>query len=199
MGGRRREGKGKEEEKEGRRDILSIYISNVIPFPSFPSRNPLSHPPFLLLLCRCSPTHPLTHPLPLTHSPTPSHSLPGHSPKLGHRAFTGPRASPPTDAWQGCPLLHMQLESWVNPCVLFGGLVPRSSGRSGWLILLFFLWGCKPLQLLQSFLSIGDPVLSPMVGCKHPRLYLSGSGRASRETAIVGSCQHALLGIWNSI
>jgi hypothetical protein len=26
-------------------DILFIYISNVIPFPSFPSTNPLSHPP----------------------------------------------------------------------------------------------------------------------------------------------------------
>jgi hypothetical protein len=26
-------------------DILFIYISSVIPFPGFPSRNPLSHPP----------------------------------------------------------------------------------------------------------------------------------------------------------
>jgi hypothetical protein len=34
---------------------------------------------------------------------------------------------------------------------LAGGLVPGSSRRSGWLILLFFLWGCNPLQLLQSF------------------------------------------------
>jgi hypothetical protein len=32
------------------------------------------------------------------------------------------------------------------------GLVPGSSWGSGWLILLFFLWGCNPLQLLQSFL-----------------------------------------------
>ena len=32
-----------------------------------------------------------------------------------------------------------------------GGLVPGSSGVSGWLILLLFLWGCKQLQLLQSF------------------------------------------------
>jgi hypothetical protein len=30
-------------------------------------------------------------------------------------AFIGPRTSPPTDAWQGHPLLHMQLEL----CVLF--------------------------------------------------------------------------------
>jgi hypothetical protein len=35
-------------------DIFFIYISNVIPFPSFPSENPLYHPPTL-----CSPTHPL--------------------------------------------------------------------------------------------------------------------------------------------
>jgi hypothetical protein len=34
---------------------------------------------------------------------------------------------------------------------LVGGLVPGSwGGVSGWLILLFFLWVCKPLQLLQS-------------------------------------------------
>ena len=33
---------------------------------------------------------------------------------------------------------------------LVNGLVAESSGWSGWL-LLFFLWGCKPLQLLQSF------------------------------------------------
>jgi hypothetical protein len=36
---------------------------------------------------------------------------------------------------------------------LIGGLVPENSGGSGWLILFFFLWDCKPLQLLQSFLS----------------------------------------------
>jgi hypothetical protein len=35
-------------------NIFSIYISNVILFPSFPYKNPLSPPPF-----PCSPTHPL--------------------------------------------------------------------------------------------------------------------------------------------
>jgi hypothetical protein len=34
---------------------------------------------------------------------------------------------------------------------LIGGLVPGSSRVSGWFILLFLLWGCNPLQLLQSF------------------------------------------------
>jgi hypothetical protein len=40
-------------------DIFFIYISNVIPFPGFPFKNPLSlpHSP-------CSPTHPL-----LLHGP----------------------------------------------------------------------------------------------------------------------------------
>jgi hypothetical protein len=33
---------------------------------------------------------------------------------------------------------------------MVGGLVPGSSEESSWLTLLFFLWGCKPLQLLQS-------------------------------------------------
>ena len=35
---------------------------------------------------------------------------------------------------------------------LVGGLVPGSSGGTGWFILLFLLWGCKLLQLLGFFL-----------------------------------------------
>ena len=42
------------------------------------------------------------------------------SPILGHGAFSGPRASPPFDVQQGHPLLHIHLEPWVPPCVLFG-------------------------------------------------------------------------------
>jgi hypothetical protein len=42
-------------------DIFFIYISNIIPFPSFPSENPLSLSPSL-----CSPTHPLLLPGPGT-------------------------------------------------------------------------------------------------------------------------------------
>ena len=60
-------------------DIYIIYISNVIPFPGFPSENPLSHPPALL-----------------TNTPIPT-SWPWYSPTLGHRTFIGPRVSPPTD------------------------------------------------------------------------------------------------------
>ena len=51
------------------------------------------------------------------HLPTPDF-LHWHSPTLGHWAFTGPRAFPHFDDGQGHPLLHMQLELWVPPCVL---------------------------------------------------------------------------------
>jgi hypothetical protein len=74
-------------------DIFFIYSSNVIPFPSFPSENPLSPPPLPLF----------------PNPPTPS-SWPWHSPTLGHRTFTGPRASPPIDDHLGEHLLHKQIE-----------------------------------------------------------------------------------------
>jgi hypothetical protein len=38
-------------------------------------------------------------------------------------------------------------------------------------------------------------VFHPMDDCEHPLLYLPGTGRASQETAISGSCQQALVGI----
>jgi hypothetical protein len=67
------------------------------------------------------------------------------------------------------------------------GLVPGSSEGSGWLILLFFLWGCKPLQLLQSFLSLlhwwphwGHHAQSNAWLWAFTQ-YLSGSGRPLRR------------------
>jgi len=51
---------------------------------------------------------------------------------------------------------------------------------------------------LLSNSSSGDPVLSSTVGCESSPLYLSCFGRASQETAISGSCQHAPLDIPNS-
>jgi hypothetical protein len=65
--------------------------------------------------------NPLSHaPSPLVTNP-PTHAfLSWHSPILGHRAFTGPRASPPIDDQSGLPLLHMWLKPLVLSCVLFG-------------------------------------------------------------------------------
>jgi hypothetical protein len=87
------------------------------PFPvSLPPRNILSHPHSP---CFYEGVPPLTHPL--------LPPLPGIPLHWGiHWAITGPRASPPTDSWQGHPLLHMQLEPcviicwWLNPWEFWG-------------------------------------------------------------------------------
>jgi hypothetical protein len=117
-------------------------------------------------------------------------SPPSDSPTLGHWAFTGPRASPSTDARWGHPLLHMQLEPWIPPCVHNGWwFSPWEVWSSGWLKLLFFLWVANTFNSFNplSNSSIQDPMLSPIVGCKHLSQYMSGSGRASQETAISDS------------
>ena len=54
--------------------------------------------------------YPLLLPLPLLPNPPTPASWPRHSPILGHRTFTEPRASPPIDDQLGHPQLHMQLE-----------------------------------------------------------------------------------------
>jgi hypothetical protein len=87
-------------------DIFLVYISNVIHFPSFPSKYPLPDPP--------TPAS----------QPTHTQSWPWHSPILGHRTFTGRRTSTPIDDWLGHPQLHIQQEPWVPLCVFFGGLDP---------------------------------------------------------------------------
>jgi hypothetical protein len=71
------------------------------PFSYFPSQNPPSHSP--------SPCSLTTH----------SHFLVLALPYTGASSLTGPRASPLIDVPQGHPLIHMQLESWVPPCVFF--------------------------------------------------------------------------------
>ena len=122
-------------------DIFFIYISNVIPFPGFPSENPLSppvssaHQHTLLFLVLGIPFHWGTEP----------------------SQEQGPLLPLVTDKTILC--YKWGLEFHVYSLVV--GLVPGSSGGTGWFILLFLLWGCKPLQLLGTFSSsfIRDPVL----------------------------------------
>ena len=90
---------------------------------------------FLYLHFKCYPISwfplqklPIPSPLSLFTNPPTSASLSWHSPTLGHRTFSGPRVSSPVNARQGHPLLHMHLEPWIPPWVLFGGgLVPGNS------------------------------------------------------------------------
>jgi hypothetical protein len=81
-------------------DIFFIYISNFIPFPGFPSENPI---------------YPISLPL-LTNLLTPA-SLSWHYSILGHPAFSGPRASPPIDDQKGHPLLHMCAAGAMGPSI----------------------------------------------------------------------------------
>jgi hypothetical protein len=74
------------------------------------------------------------HPLPLITNPPIPISWPWHSPILGHRTFTGPRASPPIDDRLGHPLLYMQLEPWVPPCVFFGWWFSARELKGYWLV-----------------------------------------------------------------
>jgi hypothetical protein len=116
-------------------DIFFLYISNVISFPGFPSKNPLSPPssPY-------SPTHPLLLPGPgnyLHWGIEPSQDQGPLLPLMSNKAIF----------YYICSWSHGSLHVYS----LVGDLVRGSSGSTGW-FLLFLLWGCKPLQLLGSFL-----------------------------------------------
>jgi len=83
-------------------------------------------------------------------------------------------------------------------CVLFGWWF------SPWV--LWLAWHYRSYRVANPFSffnpvsnsSIGNPILSSVVSCEDPPVYLSCSAKASQETAILGSCQIALLGIPNS-
>ena len=141
------------------------------------------------------------YPLSLPPPPQPTHSSswPWHIPILGHRTFKGPRASPPIDDRLGNPLLQMQLEPWIPPCVFFDWWFSPRELWCYWLVHIVVpprgLKTPSASWVLSSSSFIGDPVLCPMHGCEHPLLYLSGTSRDSQEAAILGSRQQNLFGI----
>jgi hypothetical protein len=123
--------------------IFFVYVSNATPF----LISTLQKPPSPLPLPASMRVFP--------HLPTHSTFLPSYSPYTGHQAFTRPRASSPIGARQGHPLLHMQLEPWVPPCVLLGWWL------SPWLVDIVFL----PMRLqtpsAPSVLSLTPPLGTP--------------------------------------
>jgi hypothetical protein len=143
------------------------------PLSLFLPQKPHIPSPLPLLLAGCYPIH----------LPTPP-SLPWHSSTLGHRAFIGPRASLPIDAQQGHPLLHMQLEPWVPPCVLFGLLFDPSELREilADIVVFHIVLQSPSVPLSNSF--IGDSILSPIVGYEHLHLCFSVSVRTSGDSYI---------------
>ena len=143
-------------------DILCIYISNISPFLSFPSRNFLSHPPFPASMRV------------LSHLPTHS-CLP---------VFTFP--------YSGASSLHRTKDFFSHRCPTrpsYATFVVGAMGVAfGWWVSLWDVWWVwlfdivvLPMGLqttsapsvLYFNSSIGDQVLSSTVGCKHLPLYLS--------------------------
>jgi hypothetical protein len=134
---------------------------------------------FLHLHFKCYPKGPLYHHHPaLLPRPPTSASWPWHSPVLGHIIFIRPRVSSTNDGRLDHLLLHMQLEM-------------RALG------VLVSLYCCSSYRVTDLFSSlgtfssssIGGPVFHPIDDYEHPLLYLPGTGIASQETAISGSCQ----------
>ena len=110
-----------------------------------------------------------------------------HSPTLGQKALSSPRTCPPNDVQQGHPLPLMRPVIWVPPCVFFGCL---SSSLELWptdtVAHSMGLKNPSAPSVSSPTPPLWTPTLSPMVGCKHLPLHLSGSARASQETAISG-------------
>ena len=139
---------------------------------------------FLYIHFKCYPESPLYPPLPCspTYQCSTPASWPCHSLVLGHRIFTRPRASPPTDGRLSHPQLHMQLESQ------FCGVLVSS-----------YCWSCyrvaDPFTPLVTFSSsfVRGPVFHPIDECDHPLLYLPGTGIASQEMLYQGPVSKTLL------
>jgi len=157
-------------------------------------------PPYSPCLMRILPLPPIH-----SHSQIPTHTLPPQGPDIplhwGNQ----------TAQDQGLFLLLMldndilcYLFGWrpglLHVYSLVGGLAQGGLVRSDWLILLFYLWGCKSSRSFSLFSnsSTGLPIRSPMVSCNDPHLYQYGFVRASQETSISGSCKQVLIGINNT-
>jgi hypothetical protein len=84
----------------------------------------------------------------------------------------------------------MQLETQA----LVGGVLASSYCYSSYRV-------SDPFSSLGTFSSsfIGDPVFYPIDDCEHPLLYLPGTGIASQEIAISGSCQQNIAGTCSSV
>jgi hypothetical protein len=120
--------------------ISFIYISNVIPFLVSPLETP--YPIFPPPASMRVPPHPLLPPCPgisLHWGIKPSQDQGPLLPLMPNKAIL----------YYTCSRSHGSFYVYS----LVGGLVPASCWGSGCLILLFHLWGCKPLQLLQSNFS----------------------------------------------
>jgi hypothetical protein len=123
----------------------------------------------------------------LPKPPTPA-SWPWSFPVLGAYNLCKTKGLSCHDGQLGHLLLHMQLETSAQKVLISSYCC-------------FSYRVTEPFSSLDTFSSssIGDPVFHPKDDCEHPLLYLPGTGIASQEKAISGSCQQNLAVICNSV
>ena len=147
------------------------------PYPSFPSSIPLWDPP-----CFYEGACPPTHQLPPYHTSMPL-----------HWGIKSPQdQAPPLSLPDKAILCYICSWSYgpLHVYSLLPGLVPGRSEGSGWLIVMFFPWGCKTMKLLQFFskllhwrprvqsggwLQVSTSVLQSLSGNIHRRLLSASS------------------------
>jgi len=137
--------------REGPRSCRGLMPS--ILFPSFPSGNPLS---YLL-----SPASMRVLPHPLTHFYLPDLALP----YIGLLTLHRTKGFPSIETRQGHPLLQMQLESWVSPCVLIGWWFSPGELCGVWFVDIVVLPIGFPKHSAPSVLSLTPPLVS--LSCAH--------------------------------
>jgi hypothetical protein len=144
-------------------DIFFVYISKVIHFPIFSHQKPLSHSPGPCFYEGVpQPIDPPTHPPILTYPPgIPLHWGTEPSQDQEPLLLLMTNKAILCYIWGGS---HGSLHVYT----LVGGLVPGSSGGSGWLILLFFLWGCK-LILNRRIWNVGEALKAMLKVLSHQR------------------------------
>ena len=143
---------------------------------------------FLYIHFKYYPESSLYPPLTLLPYPTTLTSWPWHSPVLGHIKFAIARGvssqwwtTRPSSATYAARTRALGLLVSSYCCSTYRVADPFSS-----------------LGAFSSF-SIGGPVFHLIDDCKHPLLYLPGTGIISYKTAIPGSLHQNLAGICNSV
>jgi hypothetical protein len=131
----------------------------------------------------------LPYPLPLLPNPPTPTSWPWHSPTLGHRAFIGQRVPPNIDVQLGHPLLHMQLDPWIPPCVLFGWWV------SSWELWGYWILRTQLYQAPASAWQIQKWMLRANQWTEH-RVPNGGAGERPQGPEWVCSCPIGETTIW---
>jgi hypothetical protein len=164
-------------------DIFFIYISNVIPFPGFPSENPLSHlPPHIAFMrvLRHPPTHShltaLKFPYTGTSNLHRTKCLSSHWCQISLSSVTYPAGA------MGLSMCTF----WFSPC------------EFARLILLLSLWCCSSFSSFYNS-SIGNPMLSPMVGWEHPPCICQALAEPLRRQLHQAPVSKHFLAICNSV